>query len=442
MPVFSSHLVSNPGAEVGKRIREERALKGLTLRELSTRLEISQAKLSNIETGKVSVNLEELSQLANVLQVSVASLFPKTRLRHFYIQRAADVLASPGVTRELSGPEAGPSRHHNPVRPLADPFVGKHMEPVLAEIRPLADRDIHFISHDHEEFVFVLRGELETLLKTNDGIAKETLRPGDAMYFRSNLPHCHRSANGEPAETLNVIYSLRGIDPHDSELGSPGRRYYRRGVYADASREASEKISLLRRTHGVTLAELASELNIGVRQLANVESGEKAPDVDLLLQVARRFRRPIEYFFATSLDIQPYFIQRGADLAQVPSQHRRIKTDDPNAQQNVFRPLASGFTDRGMHPYYVQVTAGSAQTRATHEHHGQEFIYVLNGEIELVTLDGEETAEILRPGDALFLESSVPHLLRGHSRNPYASTYADLIDVFWSPLGEQYLFDA
>jgi transcriptional regulator with XRE-family HTH domain len=403
---------------------------------------MSQAKLSNIETGKVTVDLQELSQLANVLQVSVASLFPKTRLRHFYIRRAADVLASPGVTRELTGPEGGPSRHHNPVRPLADPFVGKHMEPVLAEIRPLADRDVHYISHDHEEFVFVLRGEVETLLKTNEGLAKETLRAGDAMYFRSNLPHCHRSANGEPAETLNVIYSLRGIDPHDSELGSTGRRYYRRGVYADASGEASEKISLLRRAHGVTLAELASELGIGVRQLANVESGEKAPDVDLLLQVARRFRRPIEYFFATSLDVQPYFIQRGADLAQVAARHRRFKSDDPNAHQNVFRPLARGFEDRGMHPYYVQVTAGSAQTRATHEHHGQEFIYVLNGEIELVTLDGEETTETLNPGDALFLESSVPHLLRGHSRNPYASTYADLIDVFWSPLGEQYLFDA
>ena len=74
MPVFSSHLVSNPGAEIGKRIREERALKGLTLRELSTRLDMSQAKLSNIETGKVSVDLEELSRVADLLQGSVAAL--------------------------------------------------------------------------------------------------------------------------------------------------------------------------------------------------------------------------------------------------------------------------------------------------------------------------------------------------------------------------------
>jgi transcriptional regulator with XRE-family HTH domain/quercetin dioxygenase-like cupin family protein len=441
MPVFSSHLLNDPGVQVGQRIREERARRGLTLRELATQLEMSAAKLSNVETGKVSVDLGELSRVATALHVSVASLFPKTRLRHYYIKRAADVAAAPGVNRELTGPDGGPERHHNPVRPLADPFVGKHIEPVLAEIRPLDDKDVHFISHDHEEFVFVLLGEVETLLKTNDGIVKESLKAGDAMYFRSNLPHCHRSAGGNPAETINVIYSLRGIDPHDSELGLPGRRYYRRGVYADASREASEKIALLRRTHGVTLAELASELNIGVRQLANIESGEKAPDVDLLLRVARRFRRPIEYFFATTLDAQPYFIQRGGDLPSVTPRHRRVASDSVNASPNVFRPLAAGFAERGMHPFYVQVTAGPAQGKP-HEHHGQEFVYILNGELELVTYDGDETSEILRPGDALFLESSVPHLLRGYSRNPYASTYADLIAVFWSPLGEDYLFDA
>jgi hypothetical protein len=32
-------------------------------------------------------------------------------------------------------------------------------------------------------------------------------------------------------------------------------------------------------------------------------------------------------------------------------------------------------------------------------------------------------------------------LLRGRSRNPYATTNAELLAVFWSPLGEDYLFD-
>lgn len=85
--------------------------------------------------------------------------------------------------------------------------------------------------------------------------------------------------------------------------------------------------------------------------------------------------------------------------------------------------------------------ASPPESVTLHEHHGQEFIYVLDGEVELVTRVGEEEiVEPLRPGDSVFLESSVPHLLRGRSRNPYAETSAQVIVVFWNPLGESYLF--
>lgn len=443
MPVFSSHLLDYKGLGIGKRIREERQRKGHTLRELARKIGASEAKLSNIETGKVSLDLAELGQLAEALEVPMPAFFPRDRLYHYFIKHNEEVAGERPIVRHLIGPEAGPPTHHNPVWPLAQPFVGKHMEPLLAQIRPLSDEELHFIGHDHEEFMFVLRGDVETLLKTNEGLVTERLQPGDCIYFRSNLPHCHRSATSQPAETINVIYSLRGaIDPDDGELRSPGRRFYRRGVYADATREAAEKIALLRRSHGATLAELARDVGVGVRHLADIESGKKAPDVALLLRLARQFRRPIEYFFATTLDSQPYyFLQRGAAIAHLPVQHRKTSEGQDGIQANVFRPLAAGFPERGLHPYYVQVKASPPESVTLHEHHGQEFIYVLDGEVELVTRAGEEEiVEPLRPGDSVFLESSVPHLLRGRSRNPYAETSAQVIVVFWSPLGESYLF--
>ena len=444
MPVFSTHLLDYRGLGIGKRIRDERQRKGYTLRELANRIGISEPKLSNIETGKVSLDLAELSDIARALDGSLPMFFPRDRVTHYFIKHAEEVYTESPITRALIGPEPGPTSHHNPVWPLAQPFVGKHMEPLVAQIRPLPDEDLHFIGHDHEEFMFVLRGEVETLLKTNEGLVKERLRPGDCMYFRSNLPHCHRSATSEPAETINVIYSLRGaIDPDDGELRSEGRRFYRRGVYTDATREAAEKIVLLRRSHGATLAELAHATGIGVRQLADIESGKRAVDIELLLRLARHFRRPLEYFFATTLDAQPYyFIQRADGISQVSGQHRKLGIEPLGERANIYRPLAAGFPDRGLHPYYVQVKATSTEHVTSHEHHGQEFIYVLDGEIELVTRDGnDEVIEPLRPGDSVFLESSVPHLMRGRSRNPFADTMAQVIDVFWSPLGESYLFN-
>jgi transcriptional regulator with XRE-family HTH domain len=444
MPVFSSHLVDYKGLGVGKRIREERQRRGLTLRQLSERMAVSEAKLSNIETDKTALDLNELAQLARALDVAVAAFLPRSRMSHYLITRAEEIASRPPVVRELIGPERGPLTHHNPVWSLAELFVGKHMEPLIAQIQPLADKDLHFIAHDHEEFMFVLRGNVESLLKTNEGVVSERLSAGDCMYFRSNLPHCHRSAGAQPAETINVLYSLRGaIDPHDGELGSYGRRYYRRGVYADAAREAGEKIGLLRRSHGATLAELAREASVGVRLLAEIERGERAPDLDLLIRLARRFRRPIEYFFATTLESQPYsFVQRADQIKNLPVRQRKTATQQETPDStHLFRALADGFPERGLHPYYVQLLAVPPDTLTPHEHHGQEFIYVLDGEVEFLTGADGEQVELLRPGDSIFLDSSVPHLLRGHSRNPYAATTAQVLDVFWTPLGESYLFN-
>lgn len=442
MPVFSTHLLDYEGLEVGRRIRDHRIARGYTLRDMAHRLGVSEAKLSNVERGKVSLDLEELAQIAGALAQPLHAFLPRETVRHYFIRSRDDLARSAPIARELIGPEAGPASHHNPVWPLADPFVGKHMEPLIAEIRPLRDDEIHFISHDHEEFMFVLRGEVETRLRTNEGLVVEHLKPGDSIYFRSNLPHCHRSTTSEPAESVNIIYSLRGaIDPDDGELSLAGRRFYRRGVYGDPVREAAAKIALLRRSRGLTLAELAREVHVGVRRLAEIEDGQKAPDLALLLRLARHFRRPLEHFFATTLDHQPYyFVQRGTDILRLPTFQRR-SSEGHRRRDVVYRPLASGFPDRGLHPCYLQLNAPDASRLVLHEHHGQEFLYVLAGEAELVTqVEKQEVVESLRAGDSVFLESSVPHLVRGRTRNPLASAVAELIIVFWSPLGETYLF--
>lgn len=441
MPVYSSHLLDYRGLGLEARIRRTRQLKGRSLREVAARAGLSAATLSNIETGKKVPDLRELTKIAAALEAPIVSFVPRSVQYHYLIKRAAQLRQERPVGRRLTGPEPGPARHHNLVRLMADHFVGKQIEPLLVQIQPLADEDLHYISHDHEEFMFVLKGEVESLIGTSDGLVVERLRPGDCMYFCSNLPHCHR-AIGEPAETVNVVYSLRGIDA-DDELTASSHQFYRRGIHRDVVMEVAQKIALLRRSRGLSLGELAQSVGIRARQLASTEAGKTVPDLELLFRLALKFRRPIEYFFAATLDSRPcYFVQRRERIADVPVRERKgsVEGSEPSTP-NVFRPLALGFPERGMHPYYVQIKAGDSRRLAPHVHHGQEFIYVLDGEVELITYAGdEEINEVLRPGDSLYLESSVPHMLRGRLSNPYADTSAEVIDVFWIPLGEDYLF--
>jgi hypothetical protein len=94
-----------------------------------------------------------------------------------------------------------------------------------------------------------------------------------------------------------------------------------------------------------------------------------------------------------------------------------------------------------MYPYFIRLRNARDETLVAHEHHSHEFIYVLEGEIELSSLAGDrEVRERLQPGDCCYLDSTIPHLARGRTRNPFSESAADVIDVFWSPLGERYLF--
>jgi transcriptional regulator with XRE-family HTH domain/uncharacterized cupin superfamily protein len=439
VPVYQPRLTDADGTGIGERIRSERRRRGLSLRQLAAMVGISAAQLSKAENDKAALDLRQFEQLARALGIPIASLLPRSGERHYLITRREQAAAERPAARELIGPEPGPVRHHNFFVALADRFVGKHIEPVMADIHPLPESELHFIAHDHEEFLFVMAGEIESSLKTDQGLVRERLAAGDCLYFRSYLPHCHRSTGVTPARTLNLMYSLRAIDSDDAELGPASHQFFRRGVHADLASEAAEKIALLRRTRGWKLSEVARAVEVAPRHLAQVEHGERAVSLDLLLRLARLFRRPIEYFFAATIEKGPsHFIERRKAATAPPVSPPADGLDAPPPAH--YRLLASGFDDRGMHPYHVQVRDDSANRPALHEHHGQEFVYVLDGEIEFVTVsEDREITEVLGPGDSLFLDASVPHLISGRSRNPFSDTAAELLVVYWSPLGAEYL---
>lgn len=55
---------------IGKRIKEARKEKHLTQEQLSEKMGVSIAYLSKVETGKLHINLERLSQICNILDVT------------------------------------------------------------------------------------------------------------------------------------------------------------------------------------------------------------------------------------------------------------------------------------------------------------------------------------------------------------------------------------
>ena len=55
---------------IGQRLKEARKKKNLTQDKLSEKMGVSIAYLSKVETGKVHINLERLSQICSILNIT------------------------------------------------------------------------------------------------------------------------------------------------------------------------------------------------------------------------------------------------------------------------------------------------------------------------------------------------------------------------------------
>ena len=62
-------------SNVGKRIKEIRQKRGLSIRELAKKMDTSHSYLSRVENNKVTPSLETLVKMAEVLECNVSDFF-------------------------------------------------------------------------------------------------------------------------------------------------------------------------------------------------------------------------------------------------------------------------------------------------------------------------------------------------------------------------------
>jgi len=193
--------MENEGAEelvqVGAKIKMLREDKAVSLKDLSERTGLSTAVLSQIENHLVSPPLGTLIRLAKALDVKPACFFDLHADKSFTIVRKDE---RKPVSRFASkkGVPYGYSYES-----LGYDMKDRHMEPFLVTLEPMAMGNPKPSSHDGEEFLFVLEGEMEITL----GEHSDVLQPGDAVYYDSSIPHLVTCRGEKKAILLAVIYS-------------------------------------------------------------------------------------------------------------------------------------------------------------------------------------------------------------------------------------------
>ena len=178
-------------------------------------------------------------------------------------------------------------------------------------------------------------------------------------------------------------------------------------VGEEISAEMGMRIKNARESRGLSIFDIYLRTDIDVDLLSQIEEGKVTPPLGTVIKLAKALDLKMGYFISGE-EGKTYTIVRRDDR-EVTS---RYDSKKEKYYGYSYESLAPHKTDRYMEPFLVTLEPSETEgERSTHD--GQEFIFVLHGQMEVRL--GEEI-HILEPGDSIYYDSTVPHLVKCHSK--------------------------
>lgn len=167
------------------------------------------------------------------------------------------------------------------------------------------------------------------------------------------------------------------------------------------------KIKLLRKDRQFTLQDLSKKTGLSKPLLSQVENGLVIPPLPTLLKISKALRVPMTHFI--SQEEGRVIVLRKKDVKTAPK--RSFEGRHPSAHD--FISLIEGKTNKKMEPLYVEFSPLAKSKLSPLSHHGDEFIHILEGSLEVTYND---TTVVLEAGDSLYLDGRIPHAYRSPAK--------------------------
>lgn len=168
---------SDDGVTIGPKLRQLRQSAGMTLGQAAEKSDLSPSFLSALERDQTGVSPQSLHRLAHIYGTTVSALFRRKTTDMVQLTSERKRTRVPMQTRDAANAETG-----GYVEPLID---GKSLlDAEIVVINPGERAGVH--SHDGEEILYVLEGELDVRLKTGQ---QYKLRSGDSLFYPSTIEH-------------------------------------------------------------------------------------------------------------------------------------------------------------------------------------------------------------------------------------------------------------
>ena len=211
--------------QVGPRLRAAREARGLSLREIARRINVSPSFVSQVETGKASPSVGTLYSLVNELGLSLDEVMSEDAEAE--IAEPVEIVTqseSSGldVPWQNATPATWPRIEFPLQRAKGRPTIklsGVTWERLTHEDDPFVDflyvsyspgssscSDDKLMRHGGREYGHVISGQIDVQV----GFELYKLGPGDSLHFDSTAPHRLANPYDEPCVALWVVVARKG----------------------------------------------------------------------------------------------------------------------------------------------------------------------------------------------------------------------------------------
>jgi quercetin dioxygenase-like cupin family protein len=161
------------------------------------------------------------------------------------------------------------------------------------------------------------------------------------------------------------------------------------------------RLKKVREEKKLTITQLSQLTGFDEEVLTRIESGAECPQLGTVIKLSKALDSALQRLISDEGE-HLYVVTRRDERKEI----TRSTTTQGQRAAYTYMSLAPEVKGRHMEPLIVELEAMPTEERSIHQ--GDEFIYVLQGE---VTLDiGEDHFE-LSPGDSAYYLSTTPHLL-------------------------------
>ncbi len=179
---------------------------------------------------------------------------------------------------------------------------------------------------------------------------------------------------------------------------------------SEKNTKVGQRIKALRIAKGLSIEDVAKKSGIPETAIASIERHLISPPLGNLVSLAKVFEVSVGDFFGEKGD-SSYCIVRSDDRKTV----SRFNSNDGKSSGYSYESLGQQKKKKQMEPFLVTLTPSDVRQVEPNQHIGEEFIFVLEGKVEVRLLDH---TDILNPGDSIYYDSTMPHIVACHGDQP------------------------